>query len=91
MVPQIAPGQLAWIEGAANWELNRRWGLNCTLLPPEAAIPAGADSVGIDATVIIKAQLAQDARRLQADGRTACPASPKVRFGGPGYWREHKE
>jgi hypothetical protein len=34
VVPQIAPGQLAWIEGTAEWELNRRWGLDYTLLAP---------------------------------------------------------
>jgi len=55
---------LAWIEGAAEWELNRRSGLDYTLLPREAAIPSGEDSVSIDAAVIIKAQFAQDARPL---------------------------
>ena len=37
-VPQIAPGLLAWIEHAADWETNRRRGLDFPLLPPEAAI-----------------------------------------------------
>jgi len=57
-VPQIAPGLLAWIEGAADWELNRRRGLDYTLLPPEAAMPPEEDSVSIDAAVIIRAQFA---------------------------------
>ena len=64
VVPQIAPGLLAWIEGTADWELNRRWGLDDTLLPPEAAITPEDASVSIDATVIIKAQFAQDPRPL---------------------------
>ena len=64
VAPQIAPRRLAWIEGAAEWELNRRSGLDYTLLPREAAIPSGEDSVSIDAAVIIKAQFAQDARPL---------------------------
>ena len=61
-MPQIAPGLLAWIEGTADWELNRPWGLDHTLLPPEAAITPEEASVSIDAAGIIKAQFAQDAR-----------------------------
>jgi hypothetical protein len=64
VLPQIAPGHLAWIEGTADWELNRRWGLDYTLLPPEAAITPEDASVSIDAAAIIKAQFAQDARPL---------------------------
>jgi len=30
-VPQIATGRLAWIEGACDWELNRRPGFDDTL------------------------------------------------------------
>ena len=63
-VPQIAPGLLAWIEGTADWELNRRWGLDYTLPPPEAAMTPEDASVSIDAAVIIKAQFAQDPRPL---------------------------
>jgi hypothetical protein len=62
VVPQIAPGLSAWIEGAADQELNSRRGLDYTLLPPEAAIPPEEDSVSIDAAVINRAQFAQDAR-----------------------------
>ena len=36
--PQIAPRLLAWIEGACDWEINRRVGRHYQLLPPEAAI-----------------------------------------------------
>ena len=39
-VPQIAPGLLAWIVGACDWEQNRRRGHDFPLLPPDAAIPA---------------------------------------------------
>ena len=31
-VPQTAPGLLAWVDGAADWELNRRRGLDYPLL-----------------------------------------------------------
>ena len=37
-VPPVAYGLLVWIEGACDWELNRRAGHDYELLPPEAAI-----------------------------------------------------
>jgi hypothetical protein len=61
-VPQIAPGLLAWIEGACDWELNRRRGLDFPLQPPDAAIPPEEEAVSIAAAVIIRAQFAQDDR-----------------------------
>jgi hypothetical protein len=57
--PQIAPGLLAWIESARDWELNRRQGLDYSLRPPEAAIPPEEDAVSIDAAMILRAQFAQ--------------------------------
>ena len=36
--PPVAYGLLVWIEGAADWELNRRAGHEYELLPPEVAI-----------------------------------------------------
>jgi len=48
-VPQIAPGLLAWIEGACDWEVNRRRGFDYTLQPPEAAIDPSEDAASIDA------------------------------------------
>ena len=36
-VSQTAPRLLAWIDGACDWELNRRAGLNYDLQLPEAA------------------------------------------------------
>jgi hypothetical protein len=59
-VPQTAPGLLAWVESACDWELNRRQGLDYPLRPPEAAIPPEEDAVSIDAAMIIRAQFAQD-------------------------------
>src|SRR3954463_3575398 len=43
----VAAGLLSWLEHAADWELNRRAGLDTTLHPPTAAIPpeASADSL----------------------------------------------
>jgi len=36
---QVAPGLLAWIDSACDWEGKRRAGFDYDLLPPEAAIP----------------------------------------------------
>ena len=36
--PQLAPGLLAWIEHAANWDQHRRTGSDFPLQPPAAAI-----------------------------------------------------
>jgi hypothetical protein len=54
-VPQIAPGLLAWIDGACKWELNRRAGREYELLPPEVAIDHSEDAVSIDATHAMRA------------------------------------
>jgi hypothetical protein len=62
VVPQIAPGLLAWVEHVCDWELNRQGGLDFPLQPPEAAIPPEEDAVSIDAAAIIGAQFAQDGR-----------------------------
>lgn len=59
-VPQIASGLPASIEGACDWELNRRHGLHFLLQPPDAAIEPSQDAVSIAAAVIIRAQSAQD-------------------------------
>ena len=43
----MAAGLLSWIEHLADWELNRRSGVDFPLQPPDAAIPPeeGAESV----------------------------------------------
>lgn len=43
----MAAGLLSWIEHLADWELNRRSGLQFPLQPPAAAIPPeeGAESI----------------------------------------------
>jgi hypothetical protein len=46
---QIAPGLLAWIDSACDWEPNRRCGFDYELQPPEAAIDPSEDAVSIDA------------------------------------------
>ena len=45
-VPQTAPGLLAWIDGACEWELNRRRDSDYPVLLPEAAIIPRSDRSG---------------------------------------------
>jgi hypothetical protein len=65
-VPQTAPGLLAWIEGAADWELNPRRGFNYALPPPEAAIPPEEDADSLVATMMLRTPFAQDAPAVAA-------------------------
>ena len=51
-VPQTAPGLLAWIDSACEWELNRRRDFDYPLLPPEAAIDPPEDEVSINAVTL---------------------------------------
>ena len=65
-VPQTAPGLLAWIDGACDWELNRRAGHDYELLPPEAAIDPSEDAVSISAAIVLREQFAQDSKAVLA-------------------------
>ena len=47
--PQIAPGLIAWIDGACHWEMNRRTGRDYGLQPPEAATDPSEDAASINA------------------------------------------
>ena len=57
---------LVWIEGACDWELNRRAGHDYELLPPEAAIDPSEDAVSIDAAFVMRATFAQDSLAARA-------------------------
>ena len=59
-VPQIAPGLLAWIDSACDWELNRRGGFDYPLQPPEAAIDPSEDEFSINAAIVLCEQVTQD-------------------------------
>ena len=58
-VPQTAPGLLAWIDGACDWEVNRRRDFDYPLLPPETAIDPSEDEVSIAAAMVLRDQFAQ--------------------------------
>jgi hypothetical protein len=65
-VTQTAPGLLAWIDSACEWELNRRLGHDYELQPPEAAIPPEEDAVSIAATMTMREWFAQDSPAMLA-------------------------
>ena len=63
-VPQTAPGLLAWIDSACEWELNRRRNFDYPLLPPEAAIDPSEDAVSISAATAMRVTFAEDSRTV---------------------------
>jgi hypothetical protein len=65
-VPQTAPGLLAWIDGACDWEQNRRRDFDYPLLPPEAAIDLSEHAVSISAAIVLRDQFAQDSPAVRA-------------------------
>ena len=65
-VPPVAYGLLVWIEGACDWELNRRAGHDYELLPPEAAIDPSEDAVSIDAAMAMRGTFAPDSTAVLA-------------------------
>ena len=69
-VPQTAPGLLAWLDSACDWELNRRRGFDYPLLPPESAIDPSEDAVSIDAAMAMRLALLKDDR---AEARGVLP------------------
>ena len=65
-VSPVAYGLLVWIEGASDWELNRRAGHDYDLLPPEAAIDPSEDEVSINAALAMRAAFAPDSPAVLA-------------------------
>ena len=61
-LPQTAPGLLAWIEGACDWELNRRHGQDYELQMPATAIPPDEDAASMYAAMTMRSMFAQDNR-----------------------------
>ena len=53
--PQIAPGLLAWIKSACDWEWYRRRGHRLGLLPPEATVDPSEDKVSVSAALMLRA------------------------------------
>ena len=65
-MPQTAPGVLAWIEHADDWEQHRRREFDYELQLPEAAIPPEEDAVRITTAMIPRDQFARDSRAVLA-------------------------
>jgi hypothetical protein len=53
-LPQMAAGLFAWIEHIADWEINRRTGVQFPLLAPVAAIPPEEDAQSISAALMMR-------------------------------------
>ena len=64
--PQAAPGLLAWIEHAADWELRRRDGLDFPLQTPDAAIDPSEDAATVTAAMMLREQFAHDVPSVAA-------------------------
>jgi len=60
IVPQVAPGLLAWLDTACEWELHRRGAFDYELQPPEAAIPPEEDAISIEAAAAMRAAFEHD-------------------------------
>jgi hypothetical protein len=65
-VPQAAPGLLAWLEAACDWESNRRTGRYYDLQPPGVAIAPAEDAVSVDGTLAIRYMFGPDAHGVHA-------------------------
>jgi hypothetical protein len=50
----MAAGLLSWIEHIADWELNRRSGLDFPLQPPDVAIPPEEDAESVVAATMMR-------------------------------------
>src|ERR1700719_4730508 len=56
--PQIAPGFLAWLDFACEWEEHQRRNACVELLPPQSAIPPDEHAVSIAAAAVLCQQFA---------------------------------
>lgn len=64
--PQRAPGLLAWIDSACQWELSYRAGAPYELQPPEAAIDPSEDAVSVDTAMAMRMAFAPDSPAMRA-------------------------
>ena len=62
----LAPGLIAWLLAALDWELNRRVGLEDDLGMPAAAIPLGEERASIDAAIAMRATFARNSNAVRA-------------------------
>jgi len=63
--PNIVPGLLAWLDGATDWEINRRAGFDYDLLGPSAAIDDSEVECSL-ALAVLSAQFRGDGRAESA-------------------------
>jgi hypothetical protein len=80
-VPQTAPGLLAWIEAACDWELHRRHGHNYVLQSPAATIRPEEDAASIYAAMAMRETFDHD---ILADSVRALLDAIVALFAGDG-------
>jgi hypothetical protein len=78
----MAPGLLAWLEHVADWEVNRRRGVDFPLLAPEAAIDPSEDAISITAALTLRAVFALDDRAGASGVATLLDAVVTLLIGG---------
>jgi len=63
---QAAPGLLAWLEHACDWELRQREDVEFPLRPPEDAIDPVEDGVSLAAATMLRERFLEDAPAVAA-------------------------
>jgi hypothetical protein len=56
--PQLAPGFMAWLDTACDWEERRCRDARFRLAPPESAIPPEEDAMSIAGAVVLRQRFA---------------------------------
>ena len=82
-VPHVAPGLLAWLDHVADWESDRRRGVDFPLQPPDEAVPPDEDVVSLDAAMMLRQRFAE-ADRVEARGMSALLDAVVSLLGGGG-------
>ena len=63
------PGLLAWLEHAADWEMNRLRGFDFRLAPPEEAIDPTEDAEALATAIALHDQFADDPEEVSQSRR----------------------
>jgi hypothetical protein len=65
-VPQVAPGFVAWIEHATDWEIHQRRGRDFYLQSPGAAIDPSEGAASVAAAMILRQRFEREAPDVAA-------------------------
>jgi hypothetical protein len=79
----FAAGFMSWVEHLANWEINRRAGLDFPMHPPRIAIPPDEHASSVAAAAMLRERFAQSPRR-EGDPIVGLFEAVVDALGGPG-------